>query len=52
MGTAQCYIQLKNIGIIYSYLMCSQAIEQNIFPKVLGTAQCSIAQSQRPRAID
>ena len=26
--------------------MCSQAIEQNDFPKVLGTAQCSIARSQ------
>ena len=25
--------------ILYSYLMCSQAIDQNIFPKVLGTAQ-------------
>ena len=25
--------------IVYSYLMCSQAIDQNIFPKVLGTAQ-------------
>ena len=25
--------------ILYSYLMCSQAIDQNIFPKVLGTSQ-------------
>jgi len=32
--------------LIYSYLMCSQAIDQNIFPKVLGTPQCSIARSQ------
>ena len=28
-----------NVSIVYSYLMCSQAIDQNIFPKVLGTAQ-------------
>jgi hypothetical protein len=26
-------------NIIYSYLMCSQAIDQNIFPKVLGTLE-------------
>ena len=31
-------------SILYSYLMCSQAIDQNIFPKVLG--------SQRLRAIE
>jgi hypothetical protein len=33
------HVQLYNQVIIYSYLMCSQAIDQNIFPKVLGTAQ-------------
>jgi hypothetical protein len=26
-------------SILYSYLMCSQAIDQNIFPKVLGTLE-------------
>ena len=31
--------------------MCSQAIDQNIFPLVLRSAQCSIARSQRLRAI-
>ena len=25
--------------IVYSYLMCSQAIDQHMFRKVLGTAQ-------------
>ena len=28
---------------IYSYFMCSQAIDQNIFPEVLRSAQCYIA---------
>ena len=29
----------ERLTIIYSYLMCSQSIDQNIFPKVLVTAQ-------------
>ena len=29
----------KSGSLLYSYLMCSQAIDQNIFPKVLGTAK-------------
>jgi hypothetical protein len=32
-----------NIGKIYSYFICSQSIDQNIFPEVLRSAQCYIA---------
>ena len=32
--------------------MCSQAIDQNIFPEVLRSPQYSIARSQRLRAIE
>ena len=32
--------------------MCSQAIDQHIVPKVLGTPQCCIAQSQRMTTLE
>jgi hypothetical protein len=49
LGNILAY-HLDKTTLLYNYttlyLMCSQAINQNIFPKVLGTAQCSIAQSR------
>jgi hypothetical protein len=46
------------VRTIYMYLytvifkMYYQAIDQNIFPEVLRSAQCSIARSQRLKAIE
>jgi hypothetical protein len=33
----------EHVGKIYSYFICSQSIDQNIFPEVLRSAQCYIA---------
>jgi hypothetical protein len=38
--------------LIYSYLMGVHAIDQHIFPKVLGKKKGYIARGQRPRAIE
>ena len=34
------YVFLIYSIILYSYLMSEKSIDQNIFPKVLGTARC------------
>ena len=46
LSLSKGYRYLVNM-MLYSYLMCSQATDQNIFPEVFRSAQCSIARSQR-----